>query len=157
MNQLGIILTSSATGICLLWWLSHKQYKLSARSPFPWGLRACFLENIRCFLEGVPCFWEMSVVFWEMSVVFWEMSFVSSGKVLCSFWSIGHCVRGFLRQSRLCMEGDNNWVINCELYQSFALSRARVRAYRQEFNDFCCHICHMYILNHYISVRHPDL
>lgn len=63
----------------------------------------------------------------------------------------------FLGQSRLCMEGDNNRVISCELRQSFALSRARVRAYRQEFNDFCCHICHMYILNHYVSVKYSNL
>lgn len=185
MDRLGVIPTSSAIALHLLWWLSDKHTNylpealpmrtsglfigkrplylricplfsgkcplllricplfLGKRPLFFGECPLCLLENICCYWENVPCFWENVPYFLE--------------NVLCIFWSIGHCARGFLRQSRLCMEGDNNCVISCKLHQSFALSRARVRAYRQEFNDFCCHICHMYILNHYVSVKYFNL
>ena len=127
----------------------------SGKRPLFFGKRPLYLlENICCYWEYVPCFLEMSFVSSGKYLLFLRICPLFLGKRPLYLLKYRTLRVRFLRQSRLCMEGDNNWVINCKLRQSFALSRARVRAYRQEFNDFCCHICHMYILNHYVSEKY---
>ena len=137
----------------------------SGKCPLFFGKRPLFLRICPLFLGECPLF-------------FWGMSFVSSGKYLmllrtCPLFFGKRALffgkrplyllkyrtlrERFLRQTRLCMVGDNNRVIKCKRHRSVTLSRARVREYCQEFNDFCCHICHMCILNCYVSVKYSNL
>ena len=142
MDRLGIIPTSSATGTCLLWWLSDKHTNYLPEA-LPMRTSGLFIGKRPLFLRICPLF---------------------SGKCplllrKCPLCLLKHTTlrARFLRQTRLCMVGDNNRVIKCKRHRSVTLSRARVRVYSQEFNDFCCHICHMCILNCYVSVKYSNL
>lgn len=154
MDRLGVIPTSSAIALhccdgCLINSTNYLPEALPMRTSGLFiGKRPLYLRICPLFLGKRPLFLRKYLLLLRTCPLFLGKRALFFGKRPLYLLKYRTLRERFLRQSRLCMEGDNNCVISCKLRQSFALSRARVRAYRQEFNDFCCHICHMYILNH---------
>ena len=150
---------------------------LSPPQPLPCICCNGWLTNSTNYLPEALSHEDFGLVYRKTSVAFWKVSLVSgkcplffgkcplfSGKCplllrKCPLCLLKHTTlrARFLRQTRLYMVGDNNRVIKCKRHRSVTLSRARVRVYSQEFNDFCCHICHMCILNCYVSVKYSNL
>ena len=139
-----------------------------AASPYLWKVSRCFIENdtlfyrkrhvvllktTRCFVENDTLFyWKRYVVLLKTIRCFIENETLFSWKQAVTFCnlrvSFQRTIWSHNRQKRCPkLRHEKRGVELCENTCDLLLSRARIRAYVQEFFCFCCHKCHTLLRN----------